>query len=156
MSLKIPLTKKQKSRQSTTTKPDPKFCCSSQQLGFRYAYPTNFGSEMTNVNRNPYLRRMPCRLLHEPDSYNLFLARNSQLVGGEMGTQSQNRNGAIKACKKARTKAKHKRPQTTIRRAIDGGRPFNPEKDCPKCKSKVELAKGLRKDLSHKGLQAEA
>ena len=56
-----------------------------------------------------------------------------------MGIQSQNREGAIKKCRKTATKVKYKRKQRSLlQSAVTGGLAFYSERDCVICKARTK------------------
>jgi hypothetical protein len=56
-----------------------------------------------------------------------------------MGIQSQNREGAIKKCRKTATKVKYKRKQRSLlQSAVTGGLAFYSQRDCLICKARTK------------------
>ena len=70
-----------------------------------------------------------------------------------MGCQSKMREGAIKACKKRATKAKHQKHRRVshVQMGVDGKRAFAPELDCAVCKVKHRnKLSGLSEPIPHR------
>lgn len=97
-----------------------------------------------SIPQNPYMRPSQLQMASmQHQQYNSLaavfaapVATYNQLVveSESMGIQSQQREGAVKNCKKRATKAKHKQ-YSHAQRAIDGGVAFDPLEHCIVCKA---------------------
>jgi hypothetical protein len=69
-----------------------------------------------------------------------------------MGLQSQRRGGSVKKCLKRGSHAKFKLPRTTrlVQMGVDGGRAFEPNRDCVNCKSRYLRKTHHNVAISHK------
>ena len=101
------------------------------------------------VTTNPYLQRRwpwPVEKTQQQDTQQKNVA--AQIT--TMGLQSQLRNGSIKACKKAATRAKHTK-KALAQQGIDGSKPFNQYEDCKLCNAHKRIRQGEKINEPHSG-----